>query len=262
MIGIDLTGRRAVVTGASAGIGHASAIRLAEAGAHVIAVARRRGPLDELVERFGPDRVTPVDADLADPVGTRRVVDAVGALGSLDILINAAGGSRTVALDASDGAWAEAMELNFGSLRRLTHALLDPLIAAGVNGRIIAITGSSEPASNPVFGDSARASSLNAANSAKAAVHAWAKGLSRELGPHGVTVNSIAPGSVLTEQLRKIFPTADDQARHVADLAIPLGRFGQPEELADVVLFLASPLARYVTGEIIHVDGGKRRHAF
>jgi 3-oxoacyl-[acyl-carrier protein] reductase len=262
VIGLDLAGRRAVVTGASAGIGRASAIRLAEAGARVVVVARRQAPLEELVARFGPDRVSAVEADLTDPAGTGRVVEAVDALGSLDILVNAAGGSRTVALDSGDEAWAEAMELNFGSLRRLTHALLGHLVAAGENGRVIAITGSSEPATNPVFGDAGRASALNAANSAKAAVHAWAKGLSRELGPSGVTVNSLAPGSVLTEQLRKIFPTAEDQARHVAELAIPLGRFGQPEELADVVLFLASPLARYVTGEIIHVDGGKRRHAF
>lgn len=262
MIGIDLAGRRAVVTGASAGIGRASALRLAEAGAQVIAVARRRELIDELVDQAGPDRMIAVDADLADPAGTRRVVEAVDELGSLDILVNAAGGSRTVALDASEEAWAEAMELNFGSLRRLTHALLGHLVAAGENGRIVAITGSSEPATNPVFGDGGRASALNAANSAKAAVHAWAKGLSRELGPSGVTVNSLAPGSVLTEQLRKIFPTEADRARHVAELGIPLGRFGRPEELADVVAFLASPLARYVSGEIIHVDGGKRRFAF
>jgi len=260
--GIDLSGRIAVVTGASAGIGRASAVALASAGADVIAVARRASSLAELAAEFPAEQVTPVAADLTTVDGTRLVADAVDAIGRLDILVNAAGGSRTVALDSPEEAWAEAMELNFGSLRRLTHALLPALVAAGENGRVIAITGSSEPATNPVFGDAGRASALNAANSAKAAVHAWAKGLSREVGRYGVTVNSVAPGTVLTEQLLKIFPTADDQARHVSELGIPLGRFGRPEELADVVLFLASPLARYVTGEIIHVDGGKRRHAF
>lgn len=259
---IDLSNRTAVVTGASAGIGRASAVALAEAGAHVIMVARRRAALDELVETLGADRVTPVEADLTRPDGTRRVVDAVGVHGSCEIVVNAAGGSRTVAVDSGDEAWAEAMALNFDSLRRLTHALLPTIIRAGEHGRVIAITGSSEPARNPVYGDSDRTSALNAANSAKAAVHAWAKGLSREVGPHGVTVNSVAPGTVLTEQLARIFPTEEDRRRHVDELEIPLGRFGRPEELADAVLFLASPLARYITGEIIHVDGGKRRHAF
>jgi len=82
------------------------------------------------------------------------------------------------------------------------------------------------------------------------------------VGRHGVTVNSVAPGTVLTEQLQRIFPTPEDRERHVAEMGIPIGRFGRPEELADAILFLASPLARYVTGEILHVDGGKRRHAF
>lgn len=262
MIGIDLAGRLAVVTGASAGIGRATAIALASAGADVLAVARRREPLEELAVREVAGRITPVVADLTDPEGTRAVLEAVQALGRLDILVNAAGGSRTVAIDSPEEAWVEAMELNFGSLRRLTHALLPFLLEAGEHGRIVCVTGSSEPATNPVFGDASRQSALNAANSAKAAVHAWAKGLSREVGRHGVTVNSVAPGTVLTEQLARIFPTDADRERHVAEMGIPLGRFGRPEELADAILFLASPLARYVTGEILHVDGGKRRHAF
>lgn len=262
MSALDLTGRTAVVTGASAGIGRATAIALAEAGADVLAVARRGAALDELAAATPSGRIRPLGADLTTADGTARVVDAVSAHGRLDILVNAAGGSRTVALDSPEEAWAEAMELNFGSLRRLTHALLPWIVDARERGRVVAITGSSEPATNPVFGDAGRVSALNAANSAKAAVHAWAKGLSREVGPVGVTVNSVAPGTVLTEQLARIFPTEEDRARHVTEMGIPLGRFGAPEELADVVLFLVSPLARYVTGEIIHVDGGKRRHAF
>ena len=261
MITLDFSQRTAIVTGASAGIGRASAILLAEAGASVVVVARREEPLGELRDRFGADRIRVVAADLMTVQGTNAVARAVAEHGGADILVNAAGGSRTVAVDADDDAWAEAMELNFGSLRRLTQALLPSICGTG-QGRVITITGSSEPASNPVFADPGRASALNAANSAKAAVHAWAKGLSREVGRFDVTVNCIAPGSVLSEQLRRIFPTEEARQRHVEELAIPLGRFGQPEEVAHAVLFLASPLARYITGEIIHVDGGKRRYAF
>lgn len=260
MIGIDLVGRRAVVTGASAGIGRASAEILAKAGADVVAVARRLDALTELHE-FHPERITPLVVDVTAPGAAGRVAAAVDDVGGVDILVNAAGGSRTVALDSPESAWREAMELNFDSLRRLTHALL-PALARSGHGRVVCVTGSSEPASNPVFASPGAVSSLNAANAAKAAVHAWAKGLSREVGRLGITVNSVAPGTVRTAQIRRIFPTAVDEQRHVDDLAIPLGRLGEPEEVAALIAFLASDLGSYVTGEIINVDGGKRRFAF
>src|SRR5690606_21453928 len=101
--------------------------------------------------------------------------------------------------------------------RRLTQQLL-PLLRRSGRGRVITVSGSSEPATNPIFADPSKSSALNASNAAKAAVHAWSKGLSRELGPDGVTVNCIAPGSVLTEQLARIFPTEAARAQHVADL--------------------------------------------
>jgi len=262
LIGIDLTDRVAVVTGASAGIGRATCTVLVEAGAKVFAVARRADALDELAASSPSGAVVPVAADLTAADAAASVARAVEATtGRLDILVNAAGGSRTVAVDADDAAWDEAMELNFSAGRRLTQALL-PLLRSSGRGRVITVSGSSEPATNPVFGDPSRASALNASNSAKAAVHAWSKGLSREVGRDAMTVNCVAPGTVLTEQLAKIFPTDADRERHVADLAIPAGRFGTPVEVAHTVAFLASDLARYITGEIIHVDGGKRRFAF
>ncbi|MGH7101352.1 MAG: SDR family oxidoreductase, partial [Acetobacteraceae bacterium] len=115
-------------------------------------------------------------------------------------------------------------------------------------GRIINITGKSEP-----FG-------LNGAFAAKAALHAWAKGLSREVGRHAITVNSIAPGRIMSEQIRRNYPPVE-RARFAA-AEIPLGRYGEPEELAALAVFLASPLAGYITGTVIPVDGGLRRYSF
>jgi 3-oxoacyl-[acyl-carrier protein] reductase len=97
-------------------------------------------------------------------------------------------------------------------------------------------------------------------NPAKAAIHAWAKGLSREVGRHGITVNSIAPGRIMSEQIRRKY-SAEFRAKQSAE-EIPMGRYGEPEELAAVAVFLASPVAGYVTGTVIPVDGGLRKYAF
>jgi 3-oxoacyl-[acyl-carrier protein] reductase len=115
-------------------------------------------------------------------------------------------------------------------------------------GRIINITGKSEP------------DRLNASFAAKAAVHAWAKGLSREIGRSGITVNSIAPGRIMSEQIRRLYPERERQ--QLADTEISVGRYGEPEDLAAMAVFLASPLASYITGTVIPVDGGLRRYQF
>jgi 3-oxoacyl-[acyl-carrier protein] reductase len=115
-------------------------------------------------------------------------------------------------------------------------------------GRVVNITGKSEP------------EGLNAANAAKAAVHAWSKGLSREIGKHGITVNCIAPGRIMSEQIRRNYPPEERAAFSAS--RIPAGRYGEPEELAVLAVFLASPLAGYINGTIIPVDGGLRMHAF
>ncbi|MGH7002235.1 MAG: SDR family oxidoreductase, partial [Stellaceae bacterium] len=135
----------------------------------------------------------------------------------------------------------------FTRLRQLTHAILPGMIAQKW-GRIINITGKSEP------------ERMNASFAAKAAVHAWAKGLSREIGKHGITVNSIAPGRIITEQILRLYP--EDERRKFAEREIPVGEYGQPEDLAVLAVFLASPLARYMTGTVIPVDGGLRRYQF
>jgi 3-oxoacyl-[acyl-carrier protein] reductase len=115
-------------------------------------------------------------------------------------------------------------------------------------GRIINITGKSEP------------ESLTAASAAKAAVHAWSKALSREIGRHGITINCIPPGRIMSEQIRRKYP--EEYRKAHAAKEIPMGRYGEPEELACLAVFLASPIARYITGAVLPVDGGLRRYAF
>ncbi len=250
---LELRGRVAVVTGASAGIGREIARTLAAEGAQVVIVARREKLLEELGEeitRLGAPRPLAIPLDLTGPQAHRQVRDRVlGAFGQVDILVNNAGGSRPLKLGAPEEAWDESLALNFTAVRRLTHALLSSMQQRAW-GRIITITGSSEPGG------------LNAANAAKAAVHAWAKGLSRELARFGITVNSVAPGRIMSEQIaERLHPTPEDRERF-AQANIPVGYFGEPADMAWLVAFLASPKARYITGEVISVDGGLHRFAF
>jgi 3-oxoacyl-[acyl-carrier protein] reductase len=231
----DLKSRTALVSGASIGIGRAIAKMLAAEGTRVVAVARRQDLLDELaaeVRAAGGAEVIPIVQDL---------------MGRIDILVNNAGGSRPLPVDAPDSAWDEALTLNFTRYRQVTHALLPQMIERKW-GRIINITGKSEP------------EGLNAAFAAKAAVHAWAKGLSREIGEHGITVNCIAPGRIISEQIRRNYP--QDYRERFAEEEIPVGYWGEPEDLAALAVFLASAQARYITGTVIPVDGGLRRYQF
>jgi len=132
-------------------------------------------------------------------------------------------------------------------VRQLTHAVLPGMVSRKW-GRIVNITGKSEP------------DRLIAATPAKAAVHAWSKGLSREIGKHGITVNCIPPGRIMSEQIRRKY--SEDYRAAQSSSEIPVGRYGEPEELAALAVFLASPLARYITGAVLPVDGGLRRYAF
>ena len=249
---LQLTGKTALVTGASRGIGRAIALGLAREGAKVAISARRVNLLDELAReiisaRGGEPLV--LEADLyQEGAAENLAVQVEKALGRVDILVNAAGGSRPFAFEATKEQWAEGILVNFVRLRELSHALVPGMMARRW-GRIVNITGSSEPRS------------LNAANSAKAAVHAWAKGLSREMARHGITINSIQPGRIMSEQIVRFHPTEEDR-RKFAEENIPMGRFGEPEELANLAVFLASPRAGYITGTVTPVDGGMSRFAF
>jgi len=249
---LQLKDKTALVTGASIGIGNAIARGLAAEGVRVCIAARRSNLLEalarEIAERGDPPPQM-IAMDLMQEGAAERLAEkATKALGGVDILINSAGGSNpAIAIDAAETLWEEAMRLNFVRLRQLTHALLPGMIERNF-GRVVNISGKSEP------------TGLIAVNPAKAAIHAWAKGLSREVGRHGITVNSIAPGRIMSEQIRRKY-SAEFRAKQSAE-EIPMGRYGEPEELAAVAVFLASPVAGYVTGTVIPVDGGLRKYAF
>lgn len=249
---LRLAGKTALVTGASSmGLGRAIALGLAREGA-TLAITARRGDLlreraKEISEASGRDPAV-IEADLyrAD-APAQLAAAALERLGRVDILINAAGGSRPTTFDASREIWEEAMTLNFFRLRELTHALV-PGMVANRWGRIINLTGSSEP------------HIINAANASKAAIHAWAKGLSRQIAKDGVTINCIQPGRITSEQMLRMHPTEEKRREFTRE--VPMGRFGEPDELADLAVFLTSPRASYITGTVIPVDGGLSRFAF
>jgi 3-oxoacyl-[acyl-carrier protein] reductase len=248
---LDLKSKTAVVTGASIGIGRAIAKALAIEGVRVVAVARRNDLLEKLAREVlaeGGAPVIPVVQDITrEDAASKLAAAALAAVGHVGILVNNAGGSRPLPVDAPDSDWDEAIALNFTSYRKVAHALLPQMIERRW-GRIINITGKSEP------------EGLNAAFAAKAAVHAWAKGLSREIGTHGITVNCIPPGRIMSEQIRRNYP--EDYRKQFAEEEIPVGYWGEPEDLAALAVFLASPKARYITGAVIPVDGGLRRYQF
>ena len=248
---LQLGGRTALVTGASMGIGRGVALALGAEGVALAIAARRVQLLHEVaaqITSLGGPHAHVIATDIMDEDGAETLAaTTLERLGHVDILVNCAGGSRPLAVDAPEESWFEGMTLNFTRQRQLTSALLSQMCDRGW-GRIVNITGKSEP------------EGLNAAFAAKAAMHAWAKGLSREVGKFGITVNSIAPGRIMSEQiLRNYTPEYREwQSRH----EIPVGEYGQPEDIANLVCFLASPRARYITGAVIPVDGGLRRYSF
>ena len=249
---LHLKDKTALVTGASMGIGRAIAKALAAEGVKTAIAARRRNLLDELAgEIVAAGGIEPVvfEVDVMREGAVKKLaIDARTALGHVDILVNSAGGSQPpIGIDAPDEAWDYAMTLNFARVRQLTHAVLPGMVERQW-GRIVNITGKSEP------------EKLIAATPSKAAVHAWSKGLSREIGKHGITVNCIPPGRIMSEQIRRKY-SEEFRAEQSAS-EIPVGRYGEPEELAALAVFLCSPVARYITGAVLPVDGGLRRYAF
>jgi 3-oxoacyl-[acyl-carrier protein] reductase len=249
---LQLADKTALVTGASVGIGRGIARALAAEGVRLALTARRRDKLEELAEeivRGGGAQPVLIEQDLyADDAAARIAQAALAGLGRVDILVNNAGGSRSFKeLHVSEEQWREAMTLNFDRPRQVTHALLDQMIARGW-GRVICITGKSEP------------DNINGAFCAKAGIHSWAKGLSRMVGKQGITVNCVAPGRIHSEQILRNY--SPEYRQWQCEHEIPVGRYGEPEDIANLVCFLASPRAAYITGTVIPVDGGLRRYQF
>ena len=244
---LQISGKTALVTGASAGIGRAIARSLAAEGVRLAVVARRRELLETLQTEIGAKLVI-IECDFMQEDAAASITDeALAGLGTVDILVNNAGGSRKFGLDAGEAQWHEAMTLNFTRQRQLTHLLLAQMMARKW-GRIVSITGKSEP------------EGINGAFCAKAAMHAWSKGLSREVGKHGITVNCIPPGRIISEQILRNY--TPEYRQWQSEHEIPVGEYGQPEDLANLACFLASPRARYITGAVIPVDGGLRKYQF
>jgi 3-oxoacyl-[acyl-carrier protein] reductase len=244
---LQISGKTALVTGASAGIGRAIARALAAEGVRLAVVARRRALLETLQAEIGATLVI-IECDFMQEDAAATIADAaLAGLGTVDILINNAGGSRKFQIDTGEAQWNEAMTLNFTRQRQLTHRLLAQMMARNW-GRIVSITGKSEP------------EGINGAFCAKAAMHSWSKGLSREVGKHGITVNCIPPGRIVSEQILRNY--TPEYRQWQSEHEIPVGEYGQPEDLANLVCFLASPRARYITGAVIPVDGGLRRYQF
>ena len=244
---LQISGKTALVTGASAGIGRAIAKALAAEGVKLAVVARRCELLETLQAEIGAKLVI-IECDFMKEDAAASIAKAaLAGLGTLDILVNNAGGSRKFTLDTDEAQWHEAMTLNFTRQRQLTHLLLAQMMARKW-GRIVSITGKSEP------------EGINGAFCAKAAMHSWSKGLSREVGKHGITVNCIPPGRIISEQILRNY--TPEYRQWQSEHEIPVGEYGQPEDLANLVCFLASPRARYITGAVIPVDGGLRRYQF
>ncbi|MGS4944452.1 3-oxoacyl-[acyl-carrier-protein] reductase [Meridianimarinicoccus sp. RP-17] len=239
----DLTGKTALVTGASGGIGAAIATALHEAGATVGLSGTRTAPLEDLAARLG-DRAHVLPCNLSDGDAVAALPkDAAGAMGGVDILVNNAGITRdNLFMRMSDDEWASVIDVNLTAAMKLSRGVLRGMMKARW-GRIVNITSVVGATGNPGQGNYA---------AAKAGLVGMSKSLAYEVASRGITVNAVAPGFVATAMTDKL--TDDQKAAILGN--VPAGRMGDPAEIAAAVLYLSSPEAGYTTGTVLHVNGG------
>ncbi len=239
----DLSGKTALVTGASGGIGGATARALHAQGATVGLSARRTGPLEELAAELG-DRVHILPCDLSDAEQVEALPkQAIEAMGEINILVNNAGVTRdNLFMRMSDDEWASVIDTNLTSTFRMIRGVLRGMMKKRW-GRIVNITSVVGTTGNPGQGNYC---------ASKAGIAGMSKSVAYELAPRGVTVNCVAPGFIATPMTDVL---NDDQKGRILG-SIPAGRMGAPEEIASAVAFLASDEGGYITGQTIHVNGG------
>ncbi|HVC88256.1 MAG TPA: SDR family oxidoreductase [Gaiellaceae bacterium] len=243
---LGLRGRTAIVCGASSGLGLASAEALAQEGANVAMFARRRDELERAAERIG---ALAVRGDVTNAADLDRLVErTLQAFGGIDILVwNSGGPPAGKASEITDLDLESAFELLLQPAVRLVRLVL-PHLRASDAGRLLLITSLTVKEPTP---------HLALSNALRPGLTGWAKTLARELGPDGITVNCVAPGRIDTPRMLELYGPAGPPAEELAQ--IPLGRIGTPREFGDVVCFLASNRAAYVSGTTVLVDGGSSR---
>lgn len=253
---LQLTGKVAIVLAASKGLGRAIATTLSAEGASVIIGSRDEGEINKTasaITAITNNKVTALPVDVSDAAQLKEFIEKAGAIfGRIDILVNNAGGPPFDKFENIDDAqWQKAFDLNLMSFVRTSKQVL-PYMQKSGGGRIINIISGSVKA---VLANSVLSTAM------RMGVVGMAKMMADEFGPYNITVNNIAPGLILTDRIKHTLPKDADPEKAMQEKAkaIPLGRIGQPEELAAVVAFLASAQASYVSGTTIQVDGGASR---
>jgi NAD(P)-dependent dehydrogenase (short-subunit alcohol dehydrogenase family) len=252
---LELKDKVVWITGGSKGIGLACARAFLAEGARVAITSRSKVNLTLAARALGKDHVVTVPADLIEAAAARGVVTEIESkLGPIDVLVNSAGGAKRVVPDElSNESWRAAMDAKYFTYIHAIDAVIKGMAARG-RGAIVNVVGTGGKIANPIH---------LPGGAANAALMLASTGLAKHYGGKGVRVNAVNPGSTLTDRVKgaleaeaKLAGKTEDEIRQAAEARIPLGRYARPEEVADVVVFLASARASYVNGALVTVDGG------